>query len=58
MSNPLMKFSEVIALTTLSRSTIYNRLTAGDFPECIRLSPRRVVWRRTDIDDWVDAQAA
>lgn len=55
---PLIKITDVIKLTTLSRSTIYDRVAKGEFPNRIQLSPRRVAWRRVDIENWIANQAA
>ncbi|MEJ0076849.1 MAG: AlpA family phage regulatory protein [Alphaproteobacteria bacterium] len=30
----------------------------GAFPEPVRLSPRKLAWRETDIDDWIAAKIA
>jgi prophage regulatory protein len=40
----------------LSRSAIYSRMAAGDFPPPIQLGPRAIGWRQTDIDAWVESR--
>lgn len=48
----LMKIKDVIAATTMSRSTIYAKINDGFFPQQVRLSKRRVAWRKADIEEW------
>jgi prophage regulatory protein len=44
---------EVQSRTSLSRSTIYQLMSDGDFPKAIRIGVRRVAWWETEIDGWV-----
>jgi prophage regulatory protein len=53
-----LKVSDVIAMTSLSRSTIYERVQDGKFPKQIKLSIRRTVWRLSDVSQWMDQQVA
>lgn len=47
------KISEVIAKTTLSRSTIYDYIKKGIFPAPKRLTANRVGWLSSDVDAWI-----
>jgi prophage regulatory protein len=58
MTGRLLKIGEVIAETSLSRPTIYRAIGRGEFPNRIKLSPRRVGWAQADIDAWKSAQRA
>jgi prophage regulatory protein len=49
----LLKFSEVIAMTGLSRSTIYLLIQAGDFPKQVAVSQRKVGFISEEIEDWI-----
>lgn len=49
----LLRLREVMARTKLSRTTIYRRIAAGNFPPSIRLSVGLVAWYESDIDAWV-----
>jgi excisionase family DNA binding protein len=51
----LMDVGAVAAYTTLSVSTIRKRAQAGTIP-FVRIG-RRVLFRRADIDQWIDQQA-
>ena len=54
----LLPLPEVQQIVPLSRSSIYKKLAAGEFPAPIRLSPgRRVAWRERDLLAWLNARA-
>ncbi|WP_414649974.1 helix-turn-helix transcriptional regulator [Devosia sp.] len=53
MPTRLLRRTEVEALTTLSRSAIFDGVRRGKFPAPIRISPRRVAWDEADIDAWL-----
>ena len=42
----------VLAATGLGRSTIYRLIAGGSFPAPVRLGPRAVAWRWSDLDQW------
>lgn len=56
--NTLIDHKEVCAKTTLSKTTILKLEKAGKFPQRIALSARRVVWRASQIEEWVSAREA
>ena len=46
-------------LGDISRSTGWRlRRTDKTFPKAIPLGPRRIAWRESEIQAWIDAQAA
>lgn len=49
----LLRLAEVKARTTLSRTTIYRRISAGTFPAAHRISVGLVAWYESDIEAWV-----
>jgi prophage regulatory protein len=51
----LLRFMEVSSRTRLSKSEIYRRINAGTFPKSLKLGPRAVAWRESDIDGWIQA---
>lgn len=56
-SSRIVRLSEVIEITGLSRTTIWRRERDGSFPPPIRLGgehTRAVGWREEDIYDWID----
>ena len=49
----LLRRPEVECQTGLTRSTIYRLMRAGEFPEPLKLGPRAVRWRATEIESWI-----
>ena len=54
--DPIWKIDQVVIATGLSRALIYERMAAGDFPLCLRLSPHRVGWRASQVRAWLNAR--
>ena len=52
----LLTAKQVTTLTTLSRMTIWRYIQAGTFPNCIKLGPKRVAWRRKDVMAWLESR--
>lgn len=50
----VLRLPEVIAVTGLSRSAIYARMSQGRFPNSVRLGIRAVGWRAADVFRWID----
>ena len=56
-SHHILRLPEVLAMTGLSRTTLWRRVKAGDFPARVRLGGRRsraVGWRRADVERWLE----
>lgn len=47
------RLSDVIRITALSRSSIYRRIAAGEFPPQISLGGRATGWRREALQAWI-----
>lgn len=56
MTHTILRLPTVKARTGLSRSTIYLRIAAGNFPTPIRLGGRAVGWVEAEIDEWLNRQ--
>lgn len=57
MSDTILRLPAVKALTGLSRSAIYSRISDGTFPKQVPLgSPRAVGWLESEIDAWIKQQ--
>lgn len=52
----ITRLPEVKALTGLSRSTIYQRISDGTFPAQVNLGARAVGWIEKDILDWIESR--
>ncbi|WP_220635948.1 AlpA family transcriptional regulator [Georgfuchsia toluolica] len=49
----ILRLPQVISRTGLSRSTIYQRISDGEFPQQINLGANSVGWIEAEIDEWV-----
>ena len=52
----LMKLPEVLHVTALSRSTVYRKMSSGDFPPQVRVGQRAVAWRERDVVEWLESR--
>jgi len=52
----ILRLKEVIHLTGLSKSTIYDRMQTGDFPKAVPLGGRIVGWSDSDINGWIQSK--
>lgn len=53
MAHVILRLPEVIARTGLSRSSIYLRISNGEFPRSVSLGGRAVGWLENDIEQWL-----
>ena len=51
-SSGYLSLPQVLDLIPVARSTLYGWIAKGVFPPPCKLGPRRVGWRRQDIDMW------
>jgi len=58
LDNPekIIRLQAVKARCGLSRSTLYNRMAAGEFPCPIALGARSVGWVESEINAWIAAR--
>lgn len=52
----ILRRKQVEARIGLSRSTIYERIKAGNFPAPISLGAKSVGWLESEIDAWLSSQ--
>ena len=52
----ILRRKQVEARIGLSRSTIYERIKAGTFPEPISLGAKSVGWVESEVDAWLSSQ--
>lgn len=52
----VLSISEVIALLSVSRSTLWRMIRVGGFPRPIILSPGRRGWLASDVEAWIEAR--
>lgn len=56
MATRILRLPGVQYLTGLSRSTIYLRISNGDFPKPIPLGGRAVGWDEKEVEEWLQHQ--
>ena len=56
MSKVILRLPAVKARTGLSRSTIYLRISQGDFPKPVHLGGRAVGWLEHEVTSWLNQQ--
>ena len=54
ITQQLLRLPQVKSMTGLSKSTIYARMSEGNFPKQISIGPRLVVWLESDIQQWIN----
>lgn len=52
----ILRLPEVMNRTALSRSTIYQYMTDGEFPESVELGSRAVGWVEDEINGWLQTK--
>ena len=58
MSSQVLKLKDVVAITSLSRSTIYRLASSGEFPRPIKLACHASGWLREDVENWLGVRKA
>ncbi|SES64228.1 helix-turn-helix transcriptional regulator [Oceanicella actignis] len=56
MLQKLLRLKDVLDVTGLSRSRLYELQARGDFPRAVRIADRAVAWREADIAAWIDSR--
>ncbi len=56
MTDKLIRRPDVEARTGLSRSTIYDWMKRGEFPQPVKLGARLVAWRESDVTTWLETR--
>lgn len=49
----MLRLDEVVAMTGLSRSSLYAMAKRGDFPKQIQIGPRAVRWDSRAVESWL-----
>lgn len=56
MAERILRRPEVEFRTGLSRSTIYDWMKRGEFPQPVKLGSRLVAWRESDVTAWLKSR--
>jgi len=54
MIDRILRRPEVQHVTGLGRSALYLAIQEGRFPRPVKLGPRSVGWRESDVKRWID----
>lgn len=54
----ILKLIDVLDLTGLSRSSVYELCAKGEFPSKVQLTSRSVGWLEGEVHRWIQQQAA
>lgn len=55
-TSPFFTIQEVSEFIGISISTINRLVKEGDFPPKIKITTRRIVFMKNDIDDWIKSK--
>ena len=55
-NSPFFTIQEVSEFLGISISTINRLVKEGDFPPKVKLSPRRMVFMKREIDEWIESK--
>jgi len=58
MGEYILRLPEVQNKTGLSRSTIYDLISHGEFPKQIKLTSRSSGWVESEVSAWLDVRIA
>ena len=53
-----LRLSEVLQMTGMGKTFIYDRMKDGTFPKQIQLGSRSVVWNEQEVIKWMEEQMA
>ena len=54
LSDKLLSKKEVCEITGFTFQTIWRWMKEGKFPQSLRTNFRRTVWRKEDVDQWME----
>ena len=53
-----LRLPEVLQITGMSKTFIYDRINDGTFPRQIQLGSRTVVWNEQEVTKWMEDRMA
>lgn len=56
--NRFLRKAEVLQLTRLSDSSLYRKISAGEFPQPVKMGPRIPCWLECEVSAWINARIA
>jgi prophage regulatory protein len=58
VADKLLRLPAVLERIPFSRSTLYAKVSAGDFPPPVHMGERSVAWLERDVQAWIETRAA
>ena len=52
----LIRMDEVLKLTKVCRASIINYERAGTFPKKIKIGPKKIAWKKTEVLQWLEGK--
>jgi prophage regulatory protein len=52
----MLRLPTVIERVGVSRSTLWSWVRAGRFPSPVKLGPRAVAWKSSEVDRWIEGR--
>ncbi len=52
----IIRLPDVIAMTGMSRASIYNMVKRGDFPQHVKIGPKASGWVVAEVQEWIAAK--
>ncbi len=52
----MLRLAAVKQRTGMPKSTIYDRMSKGEFPKPRKIGPRAVAWLSSDVDQWINSR--
>lgn len=52
----MLRMKNVLEITGLSRSTVYESIKQGNFPKQIKLGVKAVGWTSDSINEWLESK--
>lgn len=56
MQEAFLSIQEVRRKTGLGRSTVYRLMGSGEFPQAYQISPGRVGWKLSELEEWMSSR--
>jgi len=53
-----LRLKEVMHITGLGRTSVYNFMAEGKFPKSVSLGDRAVAWIEADVEEWMEQKVA
>jgi len=56
MDYRLLRFKEVVVITGLPKSSLYEAISRGEFPKPVKIGNRSVAWKSSEVYFWVESR--